>query len=239
MMVTVCGWRDEGGQPRLLLVEDDPELTAMLAGLFVEERYEVESAADGQRALHLGLTRRYDVVVLDRGLPGIEGLDVIGRWRRSGVVTPVLVMSARGSAVDRVAGLEAGAEDYLTKPFDVDELLARVRALRRRHLESARVLPVGDDRLDLDSRAVLRGPATRDGSAPVPLSGRECDLLAALAAHPNRVFTRAELLHAVFTDAESSIVVDTYVHYLRRKLGRGVIDTVRGLGYRLGRSPGS
>ena len=218
-----------------MLVEDDHELTAMLERLFEEEGYRVDVAADGQRALHLGLTRGYEVIVLDRGLPAIEGLDVLGRWRRSGVDTPVLVLSARGAAADRVEGLDAGAEDYLTKPFDVDELLARLRALRRRHLDAARVLPVGGSRLDLDTGEVVPGPGT--SGSPVRLSGRECSLLATLASRPGRVFSRDDLLCIVFAGAESTIVVDTYVHYLRRKLGRGVVDTVRGRGYRLGPGP--
>ena len=117
----------------LLLVEDEPELSAMLAGLFADEGYHVDIAADCQRGLHLGLTCRYGVIVLDRGVPGIEGLDLLSQWRRHGIATPVLVLSALGTPADRVAGLDAGAEDYLTKPFDVEELLARLRALRRRH----------------------------------------------------------------------------------------------------------
>src|SRR6185312_8130871 len=168
--------------PRLLLVEDEAELAAMLRGLLVEEGYRVDVAADGQAGLHLGLTRGYDVVVLDRRLPGVEGLDVLASWRRSGIATPVLVLSARGQPADRVAGLDAGAEDYLVKPFDVDELLARLRALRRRHLDRARVLPLGAARLHLDSREVHDGQ-----QPPVALSQRECELLATLAHRPQQV----------------------------------------------------
>jgi two-component system, OmpR family, response regulator QseB len=219
------------GQPRVLVVEDDGQLRAMLVRLLIEESYAVDEAADGQRALHLGLTRGYDVIVLDRRLPGIEGLDVVARLRRSGVGTPVLVLSAAATASDRVTGLDAGAEDYLTKPFDVDELLARLRALRRRHLDAAHVLAVGSARLDLDAREFHPG----EPGEPVRLSARECDLLALLASRPKQVFGRDDLLYAVFTDAEKPVVVDTYVHYLRRKLGRSVIETVRGRGYRLGR----
>ncbi|NMH95920.1 response regulator transcription factor [Pseudonocardia sp. K10HN5] len=220
----------------MLLVEDEPELSAMLAALFTDEGYRVDVAADGQRGLHLGLTRHYDVIVLDRRLPAIEGLDLMGRWRRHGVVTPVLVLSALGSPPDRVAGLDAGAEDYLAKPFDVDELLARLRALRRRHLDTARVLPVGGYRLDLDTREVLPEHAGA-GTDPVRLSGRECELLATLAVRPGQVFSRDKLLAGVFAEAGSPVVVDTYVYYLRRKLGRGIIRTVRGRGYQLGRDP--
>lgn len=220
---------------RLLLVEDELELSAMLAGLFAGEGYRVDTAVDGQRALHLGLTRDYDVIVLDRGLPAIDGVDVMARWRRSGVDTAILVLSARGSATDRVEGLDAGAEDYLTKPFDIDELLARLRALRRRHLDTARVLRIGGSRLDLDTGEVRPGPSSSDSDAPpVRLSTRECELLAALATRPAQIFSRGDLLRTVFVEAESPIVIDTYVHYLRRKLGNGVVDTVRGRGYRLG-----
>lgn len=216
--------------PRLLVVEDDPQLLAMLEVLLTEEGYHVDTAADGQRGLHLGLTREYDVLLLDRGLPAIEGLDLLARLRLRGVVTPTLVLSALSNPADRVAGLDAGAEDYLGKPFDVDELLARLRALRRRHLDAARSLPVPSGRLELDSRCVVR-----EGARPVRLSERECDLLATLAARPGHVFSRAQLLGFVFGEAESEVVVDTYVHYLRRKLGPRIVDTVRGRGYQLGR----
>jgi two-component system response regulator QseB len=218
-------------RPRVLLIEDDPELVAMLATLLAEEGYQVDTATDGQRALHLGLTRRYDVLLLDRGLPALDGLDVLGRLRRGGMTTPALVLSALGTPADRVAGLDAGAEDYLGKPFDIDELLARLRALRRRHLDTARELPLGDRRLNLDTREVSGGAP---GQPPVRLSQRECDLLATLAARPGRVFSRDNLLAQVFVEADNTVVVDTYVHYLRRKLGRGVVVTVRGRGYQLG-----
>jgi two-component system response regulator QseB len=214
--------------PRVLLVEDDPELVELLARLLVGEGYEVEVAVDGQRGLHLGLTRGYDVLVLDRGLPAIDGLDLLGRLRANGMQTATLVLSALGHPTDRVAGLDAGAEDYLAKPFDVAELLARLRALRRRHLDVARRLPLPGGVLDLDTRqvAITGQPALR-------LSARECALLATLAGHPRKVFSRDELRAMVFHDAGVE-VVETYVHYLRRKLGRHVVDTVRGSGYQLG-----
>lgn len=218
---------------RLLLVEDDSELRQMLVRLFVEEGYHVDEAADGQRGLHLGLTRAYDVVVLDRGLPSLEGLDLLGRLRGRGVTVPVLVLSAFGNPSERVEGLDAGAEDYLTKPFDIDELLARLRALRRRHLDVSRSLPLGPGRLDLDTREVHRAEAVGK-SEPVRLSERECALLATLANRPSRVYSRLELLSLVFDEAVSEISVDTYVHYLRKKLGRRVVATVRGRGYQLG-----
>jgi DNA-binding response OmpR family regulator len=215
---------------RVLIVEDDPELADMLAGLLSEEGYDVAVARDGQRALHLGLTQAFDVLVLDRGLPAIEGLDLLGRLRRSGVSTPTLVLSALGNPADRVEGLDAGAEDYLSKPFDLDELLARLRALLRRHEASAESLPVKGGRLSTPTRSVLVG----DGSE-VALTDREAALLELLARNPSRTFTRAELLDLVFDGNGEDNLVDTYVHYLRRKLGRGVVVTVRGLGYRAGR----
>jgi two-component system response regulator QseB len=215
---------------RLLLVEDESELRRMLRELLAAEGYRLDEAPDGQRGLHLGLTREYDVIVLDRRLPALDGLDLLSRLRAKGVTAPVLVLSALGNPSHRVEGLDAGAEDYLSKPFDVDELLARLRALRRRHLDSARSLPVPGGRLDLDTRQVL--PAETE---PVRLSERECALLATLASRPGQVYGRADLLAIAFPDAESAVVVDTYVHYLRRKLGRSIIATVRGRGYQLGR----
>ena len=215
--------------PRLLLVEDDPELAAMLTDLLAGEGYAVELARDGQRALHLGLSREFDLLLLDRGLPAIEGLDLLARLRSRGRYVPALVLSALGQPRDRVEGLDAGAEDYLGKPFDVEELLARLRVLLRRPHDEAPLLRVPGGELDLSTRSVLR-----TSGSEVTLSERESMLLTTLARSPRRVLSRRELVDTVFECAEEEGVVDTYVHYLRRKLGRGVIETVRGLGYRLG-----
>lgn len=215
--------------PTLLLVEDDRDLAGLLQRVLGDEGYEITWAPDGQRGLHLGLTRSFDVLLVDRGLPAVEGLDLVGRLRRRGVTAPVLVLSARGTTQDRVEGLDAGAEDYLSKPFDVAELLARLRALLRRHRETAPVLRVGTAVLGLEDRLVRLADGTE-----VELSERESDLLALLATRPKQVFSRRDLLDRVFSEAESESVVDTYVHYLRRKLGKDVVRTVRGLGYRLG-----
>lgn len=220
-----------GETARVLLIEDDAQLSAMLVRLLGDEGYQVDTARDGQQGLHQCLSQRFDVVVLDRGLPVVDGLDLLRTLRQRGVTTPVLVLSALGNPADRVAGLDAGAEDYLAKPFDVEELFARLRALRRRHLDSARVLPLPGWRLDLDSRTA----SPDHGGDAVRLSERECDLLSTLASRPSRVYSRRDLLNLVFPDAASEIVVDTYVHYLRRKLGRAVVTTVRGRGYQLGR----
>ena len=230
----------ESPRPRVLLVEDDRELARLLVELLEDEGYAVEHAPDGHRGLHLGLTHGFEVMVIDRGLPAVEGLDLVSRLRRRGLSTPVLVLSARGSAADRVEGLDAGAEDYLAKPFDVAELLARLRSLRRRHhvtagapAAHAQVLTLGGQVLDVEARCV-HPPG--DPGARVQLSERETGLLRALATRPNQVFSRADLLATVFPDADSETVVDTYVHYCRRKLGAHVISTVRGVGYRLGRA---
>jgi DNA-binding response OmpR family regulator len=220
---------DERARPRLLLVEDDPDLSGLLEGLLGEEGYDVDVARDGQRGLHLGLTRHHDVLVVDRGLPAVEGVDLVRRLRGQAVTAPVLLLTARGTTDDRVEGLDAGAEDYLVKPFDVDELLARLRALLRRHRDEADSLSIGSRRLVVDSRVVVG-----DGHLDVTLSPREAALLEVLARRPGRVFSREELLDRVFDDADTTGSVDTYVHYLRRKLGREVVRTVRGSGYRLG-----
>lgn len=213
----------------LLIVEDDRELGQLLVTLFGDEGHRADLAVDGQRGLHLGLTRRYDAMIIDRGLPAIDGLDLLGRLRGRGITAGVLFLTAYGAVADRVAGLDAGAEDYLVKPFEVDELLARVRALLRRHADAARLLPLGEGRLDLDRRR-----AVLSGGGEVPLSGRELDLMHTLAARPRDVFTRSELRSRVFHDAPAESIVDTYVYYLRRKLGRRAIRTVRGVGYQAG-----
>jgi len=219
-----------GANPEgVLVVEDDAELAELLRRLLAEAGHPVEVARDGQSALHLGLTRGYAVMIIDRGLPGLDGVEVVRRLRRRGIDTPALILSAFGTVQDRVTGLDAGAEDYLVKPFDVDELLARVRALRRRHQDAAEVIPLGQGWLDLGAHCARLA----DGSEVV-LSGRELDLLTTLARRPGRVFSRGELRERVFDAAESASIVDTYVHYLRRKLGPTVIRTVRGLGYRIG-----
>src|SRR3954449_1069529 len=210
-------------QPRVLVVEDDPQLAAMLDRLLTGEGHQVDTARDGQAGLHLGLSRTYDVIVLDRGLPPIAGLDLLGRWRAHGVAVPVLVLSALGLPRDRVDGLDAGAEDYVSKPFDIDELLARLRALLRRHSDRTDSLPLRDGRLVVSTRTVVTG-----AGETCFLSERECGLLAVLARRPKRVFSRAELVSEVFPDADDEGVVDTYVHYLRRKLGREAVRTLRG-----------
>ena len=220
---------DVSGKPRVLVAEDDSRLASMLDALLGSEGFEVEVARDGQRALHLGLTAGFDVIVLDRGLPAVEGLDVLRRLRDDGVTTPILVLSALGTAPDRVDGLNAGAEDYLAKPFDIDELVARVRALTRRAAAVVPMVRFPGGRLDTGSRTV-----TLDDGSRTVLSERESDLLELLARRPGQVFSRTLLLDEVFAAADDPGVVDTYVHHLRRKFGRSLVETVRGVGYRMG-----
>ncbi len=213
----------------LLLVEDDARLSELLADLLTEAGYTVDLARDGQAGLHRALTRDYAVMIVDRALPAIEGVDLVARLRSRGVSTPILMLTARGTLADRIEGLDAGAEDYLVKPFEIDELLARLRALLRRNADRPYAVNLGRRQLDPVGRRV-----TGRGEPPVELSGRECALLLALASRPAQVFSREELLSLVFSDADSTGVVDTYVHYLRRKLGRRAVQTVHGLGYRMG-----
>lgn len=214
---------------RLLLVEDDRELVTMLSEVLWEEGYMVDVATDGHQGLHFGLTRRYDVLVVDRRLPVLDGLDLLGRLRAHAVRTPVLLLTAMGTVHDRVDGLDAGADDYLVKPFDLDELSARLRALCRRALDGTDVLRIGSGHLYVGHREVQLADGER-----IALAAREFELLWVLASRPDIVHSRRELRRTVFQEASASSIVDTYVYYLRRKLGRQAVRTVRGLGYRLG-----
>jgi DNA-binding response OmpR family regulator len=216
--------------PTLLIVEDDRALSAMLTDLFTKEGYLVDVAHDGQQGLHRGLTGNYDAVIVDRGLPVMDGCDLVAVLRSRGIPTPALLLTARGSVADRVEGLDAGSQDYLVKPFEIPELLARVRALLRR-TDGRSTLRVGGLCLDRLTRTVSGGIVGGDG---VELSEREAALLGVLMSAPRQIFTRGQLLDAVFEGVDSSGAVDTYVHYLRRKLGRGIIHTVHGTGYRFG-----
>jgi two-component system response regulator QseB len=215
--------------PTLLIVEDDRALSEMLADLFSNEGYLVDVAHDGQQGLHRGLSGSYDAMIVDRGLPVMDGSELVALLRSRGIATPALLLTARGSVADRVEGLDSGAQDYLVKPFEVAELLARVRALLRRP-DGRSTLRVGGLCLDRLTRKV--SGRTPDGA--VDLSEREAALLAVLMSAPRQVFTRGQLLDAVFDGVDSSGAVDTYVHYLRRKLGRDIVRTVHGTGYRLG-----
>ncbi|MGH3582531.1 MAG: response regulator transcription factor, partial [Mycobacterium sp.] len=217
---------DRTAAPTLLIVDDDRALSGMLVELFTDEGYEVEAAYDAQQGLHRGLTGGYDALIVDRGLPVMDGVELIGVLRSRGVGTPILVLTARGATTDRVDGLDAGAQDYLVKPFEVPELLARVRALVRRPNDSATLRVDG---LSLDR--LTRTVSGRRVGVDVELSEREAALLSVLMSTPGRIFTRGQLLSSAFDGVDTPGVVDTYVHYLRRKLGRGIVRTVRGTGY--------
>jgi two-component system response regulator QseB len=221
---------DRQSAPALLIVEDDRALSTMLTDLFTDEGYLVDVANDGQQGLHRGLTGSYNAMIVDRGLPVMDGSELVALLRSRGIATPALLLTARGSVADRVEGLDAGAQDYLVKPFEIPELLARVRALVRRP-DGGSSLRAGGLCLNRMTRTVSGGTV---GDGDVELSEREAALLAALMSAPLRIFTRRQLLESAFDGADTTGAVDTYVHYLRRKLGRGVVRTVHGTGYRFG-----
>jgi two-component system response regulator QseB len=215
-------------RPALLLAEDDPALGPLIAEL-LEPDYRIRLAATGQEALHLGLTQPWDVMVIDRGLPVMDGLAVITALRAKGIATPILILTALGETDEKVRGLDAGANDYMTKPFDAGELAARLRALTRTFAPPAGPVGIGTWDFDPASRAVRSAYGE-----VVTLTAKEAELLAALAAEPGRVFTRDDLLAAHFQSTDQPGVIDTYVHHLRRKISRTVIRTVHGVGYQIG-----
>jgi two-component system OmpR family response regulator len=215
---------------RLLIVEDEPRMAALLLRGLTEEGYAADVAAEGGDCLTSVSVAAYDAVLLDVLLPDLDGFEVCRRLRRQGCWAPVLMLTARDSISDRVHGLDAGADDYLVKPFSFAELCARVRALIRRggHQRPA-ILQVGPLRLDPASRSAW------SGQREVHLSGKEHALLELFLRHPGQVLTRTRLLEHAWDFAfdGTSNVVDQYVGYLRRKLGADLIETVRGAGYRL------
>lgn len=215
--------------PRVLLVEDDPQLGPLMAELLRDD-FDVVLAPDGREGLRLALGEDWDALVVDRGLPLVDGVSLVKSIRARGLAVPVLILTALGSVPDKVEGLDAGANDYLVKPFDSDELAARLRALTRTYAPPApALLAVGSWDLDPAAR-VLTSPYGHR----VELSAAEASLLARLAAEPDRVHSRAELLASVFDAGDTPGVVDTYVHYLRKKTDKTVIRTVHGVGYQLG-----
>jgi len=212
---------------RLLLVEDDTKLVRALTVGLEREGYAVDAAESGDEALTLAAANGYEAVVLDIMLPGIDGFTVCRRLRGEGRWMPVLMLTARTNVDDRIRGLDAGADDYLVKPFDFGELLARLRALLRRGpVEQRAIVAIGDLRIDAATRVVT-------GSAgEIELTAREFDVLDFLARRPGRVVSRANLLNEIWSDYEGSPnIVDVYVGYLRKKLGRDVIRTIRGQGF--------
>ncbi|SDV51621.1 response regulator [Chitinasiproducens palmae] len=217
---------------RVLLIEDDEMIAAGVTKALRADGWAVDWAADGASGANNAANAIYDIVLLDLGLPRRDGLEVLGGMRRAGVTTPVLILTARDAVADRVKGLNAGADDYLVKPFDLDELAARMRALTRRHAgRGEATLRVGRLTIDTSSRAV-----TCDGSEVV-LSAREYTLLEALASRPGAVLSKAQLEDKIYGWGEEvgSNTIEVYVHALRKKLGADVIRTVRGLGYAMAR----
>jgi two-component system OmpR family response regulator len=215
---------------RVLVVEDEGLLSRQLAGALGEAGYAVDEAADGERAGFLAQTEPYDAVVLDLGLPRIDGLTLLRRWRESGLAVPVLVLTARGSWHEKVQGIDGGADDYVAKPFRMEELLARLRGLIRRatgHASSS--LRAGA--VSLDTRLAK---VTVDG-VPVKLTSHEFRVLSYLMHHSNRVVSQSELTEHIYAQAfdRDSNTVEVFIARLRRKLGASFIETVRGLGYRI------
>lgn len=219
---------------RVLIVEDEPSLGQQLKNTLEGAGYAIDLATDGEEGLFLGQTENYDAVVLDLGLPEIDGLTVLDRWRRDGKVMPVLVLTARDSWSDKVAGLDAGADDYVAKPFQSEELIARLRALIRRASGNASSeLTAGDIRLDTRS-----GKVTKAGD-PVKMTAQEYKLLSYLLHHKGKVVSRTELIEHIYDqdfDRDSN-TIEVFIGRLRKKIPGDVIQTVRGLGYRMSQGP--
>jgi len=215
---------------RILLVEDDNLLRAQLQAALEDAGHITEAADNGRDALFLGETGSYDAVVLDLGLPQLDGLTVLQRWRAAGRSMPVLILTARDNWSEKVAGIDAGADDYLTKPFHLEELLARLRALMRRAAgQASPVLQCGS--VSLDTRS---GRVTVDGQ-PIALTSHEHRVLEYLMHRPGAVVSRSELTEHIYAqdhDRDSN-TIEVFVGRLRKKLPAGLIETARGLGYRL------
>lgn len=217
---------------RVLLVEDSVPLADELLALLSGSGYAVDWLADGRDALVQGQTEPYDCAVLDLGLPGLPGLEVLSSWRQQGNALPVLVLTARGSWAERIEGLKAGADDYLSKPFHPDELLLRVQSLLRRSkgLPNQPQLQAGGLTLDEATQSVTSGQGT------ISLTAAEFRLLRYLMLHPGSILSKAHLAEHLY-DGENergSNVLEVHVNHLRGKLGKAVIETRRGQGYRLG-----
>ncbi|MCF6196324.1 MAG: response regulator transcription factor [Emcibacter sp.] len=215
---------------RLLLVEDDPDLSRQMKNILEEDGYAVDVSGDGEDGHFLGETESYDAIVLDLGLPIMDGISVLNKWRQAGITTPVLILTARDGWSEKVSGLDAGADDYVTKPFKIEEVLARVRALIRRAAgQASPELTCGPVTLNSNSSKV-----TVDGS-PVRLTAQEYKLLAYLMHHPEKIISRTELTEHIYDqdfDRDSN-TIEVFVTRVRKKLGVNIINTVRGLGYQL------
>ncbi|SLN59812.1 response regulator transcription factor [Oceanibacterium hippocampi] len=213
---------------RILVVEDEPDLSRQLSTALGDAGYAVDVAMDGEEGHFLGDTEPYDAVVLDIGLPKMDGLSVLEQWRRDGRVMPVLILTARDRWSEKVAGIDAGADDYVAKPFHMEEVLARIRALIRRAAGSAsNEIECGPMRIDTRAARV-----TVDGN-PVRLTALEYRLISYLALHRGRIVSRTEIIEHLYDqdfDRDSN-TVEVFIGRLRKKLGQDLIRTVRGLGY--------
>jgi len=216
---------------RILIVEDDPSLALGLQVALKRVHHSIEWIANGAQAQSALQTQDFDLVILDLGLPGRDGFEVLSSLRQSGAQVNVLILSARDAIQDRVRGLDLGADDYLTKPFELEELLARVRVLERRRASSA------DNTLALDRLALdLAAMTVRWDGVEVEMPKKEWMLLKLLVEQPKRVFSRSQIEEALYGWGEGaeSNTVDVHVHHLRRKLDPNIVQTVRGVGYRFG-----
>ncbi len=215
---------------RILVVEDDPDLARQLADALKNADYAVDTASDGEEGHYMGETEPYDAVILDLGLPVLDGVTVLERWRSEGRNMPVLILTARDRWSEKVAGFDAGADDYVTKPFRTEEVLARVRALIRRSAgHAASELDCGPVKLDTRANRVWVG------AEPLKLTSHEYTVLSYLMHHPDKVISRTELTEHIYDqdfDRDSN-TIEVFIGRLRKKLGVNVIKTERGLGYRL------
>lgn len=215
---------------RILTVEDEPSLSEQLGSALSGAQYVVDAAADGREADFLARTESYDAVVLDLGLPRVDGLTLLRGWRESGLTVPVLILTARGNWHEKVQGIDGGADDYLVKPFRMEELLARLRALIRRASGHAHaLLRCGDVALDPRTAAVTRA------GTPIRLTSHEFRVLSYLMHHQDRVVSGGELVEHLYArgpDRDSN-TIEVFVARLRRKCGSGFIETIRGIGYRV------
>ena len=215
---------------RLLLAEDDPDLSRQLKSFLEDAGYAVDASMDGEDAHFLGETESYDAIILDLGLPVLDGISILKKWRKADIDTPVLILTARDSWSEKVEGLDAGADDYVPKPFQIEEVLARLRALIRRAAgQSSAEITIGALTLNSASSKV-----TVDG-APIKLTAQEYKLLSYMMHHPNKVISRTELTEHIYDqdfDRDSN-TIEVFVTRIRKKIGLDIIKTIRGLGYQI------
>lgn len=216
---------------KILVVEDEPQLALQLQQQLSSQGFIIDCAYDGENGHFMGSTESYDAVVLDLGLPKLDGLSVLKKWRAEGLTMPVIILTARSQLHEKIEGLNAGADDYLAKPFQMGELVARLQALVRRAAgQASSVLTVGDIRLDISASAVTKNGLT------ITLTAHEFKVLSYLMLHLGQVVSRGTLIEHIYAqdfDRDSN-TIEVFIGRLRKKLGSELIETVRGLGYRIG-----